>query len=177
MNTIDLVLGIFLLIIAFFGFKKGFIASIIQLAALIIALLIVAQISPHIAFFLITKFQFSELAAAIVSYLLVFIAIGFLAKLTIVILHKIVKLFKIGFINHILGFLFGLLNGTLVLTFFLLLINISPFRQEFHNWSQGSKIVPMIQYILDEFTKNLPVLEEQPKDGIDELFENMKDKV
>ncbi len=94
--------------------KKGFIAAIIHLAALIIAIAIVSKVSPPIAFYLITKFSLSELAAAIISYAIVFIIIGLLAKLTIYILHKVVKLLKIGIVNRILGFIFGLLNGALV---------------------------------------------------------------
>jgi membrane protein required for colicin V production len=177
MNMIDIVLGIFLLITALIGLKKGFIAAIIHLAALIIAIAIVSKASPPIAFFLITKFSLSELAAAIISYAIVFIIIGLLAKLTIYILHKVVKLLKIGIINRILGFIFGLLNGALVLIILMLIINVSPFEPEFREWAKDSVIISNLQNVIDEFAADIPVLKKQQVDEIDQLIDEHSKKI
>jgi membrane protein required for colicin V production len=172
MNVIDIYFGLFLLLTALFGLYKGFVASIIHLAALILAFILVSEISPMIAFLLITKLNFSELLAAILSYVIVFVSIVFLAKLTIYFLHKVIKILKISFINRILGFIFGLVNGLVILSFLILLVNISPFEKKFSHWSKDSQLITSLQKWIDKLTANVPELKQQQKDGIDQLIEN-----
>lgn len=176
MNTIDIGLGVFFILTLLIGLRKGLIASIIHLIALVFTFILIAEASPYISFLLHTKFNLSELVSAILSYIIVLVVIIILTKLVILLLNKLIKALKLSMINRILGAVFGFCNGVILLAIVLLLISISPFQKEFDNWSQDSKIIDALRIVSDEFSKNLPDLQEKKLDGIDELIEKQLNK-
>ena len=176
MNIIDIGLGFFLLIALLIGLKKGLIASIIHLVALVCTFILITKLSPAIAFLLHSKLNLSELVAAILSYLIILIVIIILAKITVYFLHKVIKMLKLTVVNRILGAIFGFCNGILILVICLLIISISPFQREFDQWSRDSQVIDALRIITNEFNKNLPELQEKKMDGIDELIEKQLDR-
>lgn len=173
MNPIDIGISIFLLIAILLGLKKGFVASVISLAALIISIIIVSQLSPVIVFFLVTKFNLSEILSVIISYLVVFIFIAIIAKFLIKILHKIIKKLKISFLNRALGAVLGFCNGLIILIIIVLLINLTPFDEDFAEITSESQAVVSIRLLADKITQEMPDFKSKQEDAIDELIKKV----
>ncbi|MCD4819323.1 MAG: CvpA family protein [Candidatus Cloacimonetes bacterium] len=173
MNPIDIGIFVFLLIAILVGLKKGFVASVISLAALVISIIIVSQLSPVIVFFLVTKFNLSEIIAVIISYLVVFIFIAIIAKILIKILHKIIKKLKISALNRILGAILGLCNGLIILIIMVLLINLTPFEEDFVEATSDSQAVTSLRLLADKISQEMPDLKSKQEDAIDELIKKV----
>jgi len=173
MNPIDIGISIFLVVALLLGLKKGFVASVISLAALVISIIIVSQLSPFIVFFLVTKFNLSEILAVIISYLVVFIFIAIIAKIMIKILHKVIKKLKISFINRILGAILGFCNGLIILVLIILLINITPFDEDFKEATSDSKAVASLRLLADKISQEMPDLKSKQEDAIDKLIKKV----
>ena len=79
MNILDIILGIFLLVLLIHGLIKGFIQSIISLLSLVVIVFLIAKTGHIFKGMLIIKLGFSELLAIVCSYILITLAIIIIA--------------------------------------------------------------------------------------------------
>ncbi len=119
MNYLDIIICIPLAWALYKGFRKGLILEIASLVSLVIGIWAAYQFSATTGDYLIKYFTLSNnvlpLVSFIVTFLVVVIAIHFLAKA----LERIIKLAALGLINRLAGALFsflkvGLIVGTLL---------------------------------------------------------------
>ena len=150
MNILDIILGAFLLILMFHGFRKGFIRSIIGLLGLVVIVIVIARTGHLFKGMLMVKLGFGEVLAVISSYILIAIIIILVVKLIIYILHSIVELFNLNWLNKLLGGLFGLFNGTLIIAIILIILNISPFEKDVRKFTSNSRIATTVRIITDK---------------------------
>ena len=120
MNYIDLVLGIFLIIAAIQGFRKGFIIEFASLAALILGIWGGIKFSDLTAGF-ITKYtgytsEYLSTIAFFVTFIIIIILIHTMAKM----LDNVVKAVFLGFLNRLAGIIFGVLKTAVILSVLLL---------------------------------------------------------
>jgi len=178
MNTIDIILGIFIFFTFLIGLKKGFIASIINLIALIISLILISQLGPVIKIFLIKVFSLREIIAIILSYVIIFTLIIIIARITILILQKVITFLNLSFINRFLGAIFGLINGVMILIILLLICDISPFREDVKNLTRDSKIVKYLRIFTDEIETNIkPIKKEEKAKRLEDIINKAKEKI
>ena len=170
MNTIDIVLAVFLLITAVLGIKRGLIGSIVNLLAIVAIILLVSKVSPIITFYLTNSYNIPELGASIISYFIVIVIIFILAKIIIHFLDKGIKFLNLGFINRLLGGLFGLVNGVLILLVLVIAIKLTPMEKDFLIKIQDSKILTELNKIADQISTNMPDLKKKEVDPIDKLI-------
>ena len=141
MNTLDVIILIFVLIPALLGLKKGFIKSIFSLISIIAGLAVATKFHSGLSLVL-SKFikdtRFVDPLAFIII-ILVFYLIG---------LYIASKLSKTGFItdtlNKIGGFLFGSLKGVLFLSILFVIIGTTFLTPE----SQTKKSI-LYPYVLN----------------------------
>lgn len=123
MNYIDIILGILLLIAAINGFRKGLIAEVASLAALILGIFGAIKFSYITSDFLVEKFDLQTDYLNIISFAVTFVVIVILIHLLGKIITKIADTIMLGFVNKMAGFIFGILRAALILSIVLVVFN------------------------------------------------------
>ena len=123
MNFIDLIFIVLLLWSAYRGFAKGFILQLSTLAALLLGILGAIEFSDLTARILTNNFNVSSnylnIIAFAVTFIIIVIAVHLLAK----VIEKLIQAIALGFINRILGILFGVVKTAFIISIILVLVN------------------------------------------------------
>ena len=123
MGILDLVFAIILAWSAYRGFSKGFILQLSTLAALILGIFGAIELSDFTADLLKDNFnigtQYLHIIAFAVTFIIIVIGVHLLARL----IEKLVQAVALGFINRVLGIVFGVAKVAFVISIILVLIN------------------------------------------------------
>ena len=177
MNILDIILGIFLLVLLVHGLMKGFIKSIVSLFSLFVIVLLIAKSGHLFKGMLMVRLGFSELIAIICSYILIALAIVLIAKLTIKILQMIIEFLHLKWLDRLLGALFGVFNGTLIIAIIFLLLNLLPFEEQIRDFTSSSEIAVNIRNVTDKIELKYPGLKEKMQNvgkNLDESTERIE---
>lgn len=123
MNYIDIVLGIFLILAAINGFRKGLIAEVASLAALILGIWGAIKFSYVTTEFLIENFNLKTDYLNIISFVVTFLVIVILVHIVGNTVTKIVDTVMLGFVNKLAGLVFGVLRSALILSILLVVFD------------------------------------------------------
>ena len=123
MNYIDLILAVFLVWAAYKGFKNGLIIEVASLAALILGIFGAIKFSGFTADFLVEQFDITTKYLSLIAFAITFIIIVVLVHLLARILDKLVKAIALGFINRLLGIVFGVAKVAFILSIVLVILN------------------------------------------------------
>ena len=165
MNWLDIVLGIPLLWFTYKGFKNGFVIELASLAALILGIFIALHFSFYAEEYLSDHFEIGEKYLYIVSFAITFIIVAVVIFLLGKLIHKLVNIIALGFLNRLAGGIFGLLKCALVLSVILYFfigfdqgssILKDEVKQESFLYDYVEPIVPMIIPRLNIDHLNLP---------------------
>jgi membrane protein required for colicin V production len=123
MNYVDLFLLLFLLWGAIRGFIKGFIIEVTSLLAFFLGIYGAVKFSGYTAGWLAKHFdmtgQYVPVAAFIITFILIVIIINLMGSL----FDKLAKAVTLGFLNRILGVVFGTLKAAFLLSIVILVLN------------------------------------------------------
>lgn len=123
MSILDILIGIPLIWAMYKGFTKGFIIEVATLLALILGIYGAIHFSDFTADFIQNKFSYDsnymEIIAFIVTFLLIVIILNVIGKM----LNSFIEAISLGLVNRILGVVFGLLKGILILSIFIYFVN------------------------------------------------------
>ena len=122
MNYLDIIILCILGILIIHGIWKGFILSLATLVALVLGIWAAIHFSGYISTFLVKIFHPSGAWLTIFSYILTFLLVVLVIILIARLLEKVVKTVGLGIPNRIIGGLFGLLKGILVVSFLLFVL-------------------------------------------------------
>lgn len=125
MNTIDIVIGLILVIAFFLGFSKGLFRVLASLIGLVVAVYCAVYFSGYVEVYLVQWFNWSEDINRLVSYLITFILVIILFALLGRVLTKVADFAMLGLFNKILGGVFNILKFAFVLSVIFLLVNSS----------------------------------------------------
>lgn len=123
MNYIDIVLGILLILAAIGGFRKGLIAEVASLAALVLGIWGAIKFSYVTSTFLIDNFDVQTQYLNLISFAVTFVVIVILVHIISGAVNKIVDTVMLGFVNKLAGLVFGILKSALILSIVLVLFN------------------------------------------------------
>lgn len=123
MNYIDIVLGILLVLAAISGFRKGLIAEIASLAALILGIWGAIKFSYITTDFLIENFNLHTQYLNIISFAVTFVVIVILVHIVGSAVTKMVDVVMLGFVNKLAGLVFGILKSALILSIILVVFD------------------------------------------------------
>ena len=101
---------------AYKGFKKGFIIQSFTILALVIAIWGGFAFAKYLEPFMKTQLGMGELAAAIVSFIFVFVLALILVYTSGRLVTKVVSVAGLGMINRLSGAAFGILANVLILS-------------------------------------------------------------
>jgi len=180
MNLLDIIISIFLLVLLFNGLRKGFIKSIISLLSLFVIVFIIAKSGHIFKGMLMVRFGFSEFIAIACSYILIALAIVIIAKVTIKILQMVIDFLRLKWLDKLLGAIFGVFNGTLIIAIILLLLNLLPFEKQIRNFTSTSTITTNIRYLTDKIELKYPGFKEKVQNvgkDLDEKTEEIEKKI
>jgi membrane protein required for colicin V production len=111
MNWLDIVLIIFLIISAIGGFASGLIKSLLSLIGLIVGVVVAGRFYIALADHL--TFISSQDTARIVAFIIIFLVIIIVATILGIILTKLVSAILLGWLNRLLGAVFGVFTGAI----------------------------------------------------------------
>lgn len=123
MNWLDIVLAIPMLWFLYRGLRNGLIIELASLAALILGIYVALHFSFYVEGWLVDNFEIGEKYLYIISFALTFIIVAVLVFLAGKIIHKLVGIIFLGFLNRLAGGIFGLLKAALVLSVILYFVN------------------------------------------------------
>ncbi len=125
MNYIDIIIGAVLVVFAIAGFSNGFIKSLASLAALILGIYLGIKLSGYAAAILANHINWSHEYLFIIAFAIIFILVVIIISLIGKFLDNIISAAALGFVNKILGLIFGLLKGALILSVIITLFNFA----------------------------------------------------
>ena len=123
MNILDIIILIPVAWMAYRGFSKGLIIEIATLAALILGIYFSINFSHVVGEFLVEKFDLTTKYLHIIAFIVTFIGVVIIVYLIGKILEKFVNIVALGFINKLLGGVFGILKAVVLLSVIIMLIN------------------------------------------------------
>jgi membrane protein required for colicin V production len=167
MNWLDIVLAIPLLWFLYRGFRNGLIIELASLAALILGIYAALHFSFYVQGYLEENFEIAENYLYIISFAITFLIVAIIIYLAGKIIHKVISIVALGFLNRLAGGIFGLLKAALVLSVILYFINgfnsgliKSDVKESSILYEPIESIVPMIIPRLDLDELSFP--EEDP---------------
>jgi membrane protein required for colicin V production len=137
MNYIDIVLGILLILAAIGGFKKGLIAEVASLAALILGIWGAIKFSHTTSEFLVENFNLTTEYLNLISFVVTFVVIVILVHIVGNVVSKLVEAVMLGFVNKLAGLIFGVLKAALILSIILVLFD--KIDEDVHILSESTK--------------------------------------
>jgi membrane protein required for colicin V production len=137
MNYIDIILVLLLLFAAMNGYRRGLIAEVASLAALVLGIWGAIKFSHITTENLVRYFNLETGHLNIISFIVTFIVIVILVNLVGSSVNKLVEVAMLGFFNKLAGLAFGFLRTALILSIILLIF--SKIDQDVHILSQKSK--------------------------------------
>jgi membrane protein required for colicin V production len=176
MQIIDIVLGIFLLALIFNGFRKGLIASVLGVFGLILIIIFIAKFSKPLQNMLILELGVQEVLAMIVSYVLIILVISLTIRLISYLLKKVLSALNLGCADRILGMVFGLINGMLIIGIILVALDLSPLRKYVPEYTKNSIIVKYIRVGTNLIEGNIPDIESVKK-PIEDKMQEVDEKI
>lgn len=151
MNALDTVIIIIMLFCLLYGYFKGFFSEIIAIIGLIVSIVVAGRyyhlLAPHLLFFL----RIEALASFSSFVLILFIGMFVFGLLRLLIKKTTVEM-ELGWADHLLGVLLGLIKGVLISSVIVLMI-LAIWGNEV-KVIRGSKLAPTVTRI-SQITVNL----------------------
>ena len=161
MNWIDAAIVVILILSMVMGFINGFVKEVASLAALILGIWGAIKFSSFTAAKLYDYFDLTGKYVGIVAFIITFILIVIIIHFIGIVADKIVNAVSLGFINRLLGIVFGLLKSVLIMSVFIAVLKAVDSHRSFLPkqkieesmfFNPISDIAPMIFPIIGEGT-------------------------
>jgi len=123
MNTVDIIILICMVPFIISGFRKGFIDQAVGLLSLILGLILSFRFYKYVAMWMATYTTIHTTTAQVISFVIVMCAVVILLNIIGALLEKLLKAINLGFLDKVLGFVFAILKGVLVIGVLIVLFN------------------------------------------------------
>lgn len=123
MNIIDILIGIPLLWAMVKGFKNGLIFEVATLVALVLGIYGAIHFSDFTAQFIRDRFNYNSEYLGYIAFGVTFIAIVIIVNVIGKLFNSLIEAIALGMFNRILGMLFGLLKGIIIIGIVVYFVN------------------------------------------------------
>ena len=175
MNFIDAIIIIILAFAVIRGFTNGLVKEVASLAALILGIWGAIKFSDFTAGKLYDYFNMTGKYVGIISFVVTFGIIAIVIHFIGVLLDKLLEAVALGFVNRLLGMVFGLIKSVLILSLRLAITicedlwDEQPFDNEFEKsrlYNPISEIAPAIFPVIgkDGFYHNPDKVKKKPEE-------------
>ncbi len=131
MNWIDLIIVILLILAVIRGFTDGFVKEVASLLALVLGIWGAIKFSTFTAARLYDWFDMTGQYVGIISFLVTFMIIVVIIHFVGTLADKMIEAISIGFLNRILGMVFGLIKNVLILSVIFTVLNVIDVKHHF----------------------------------------------
>ena len=169
MSILDLIIGVILLIFAFAGLRKGLIIEAFYLASYIIGIYGAMFFSDTVAAWMSGFIKNSNEIVAIVAFIITFIAVLILVRFLGRLISSLVEAISLGFIDKIGGFVFGAMKGALIISVFILILNVLGFSSIMDEIKADSILYPKVERVANVLYKNHDVVKESIDNGLEKI--------
>ena len=159
MSFIDILVLLVLFASLIFGFFRGFVKELLSLMAWAFAFFVAYYFSSSVAIFLPFEAEFS--IKYVGSFVLIFIFVLIVSSILIKFLSTFIHKIGLGASNIILGGLFGILRGVIVVYLLIFVIEKTSYAEE-PSWLKANSII----YIKLLVEKTFPYL---PQDWVNNV--------
>ena len=159
MSFIDIIVLLVLFASLIFGFFRGFVKELLSLMAWVFAFFVAYYFSSSVAIFLPFEAEFS--IKNVGSFVLIFIFVLIVSSILIKFLSTFIHKIGLGASNIILGGLFGILRGVIVVYLLIFVIEKTSYAEE-PSWLKANSII----YIKLLVEKTFPYL---PQDWVNNV--------
>ncbi|WP_421917816.1 CvpA family protein [Marinifilum sp.] len=137
MTILDILIGLPLVYAIYKGFTKGLIVEVATLLALILGIYGAIHFSDFTAEFINKRFEYDSNYMGIMAFVITFIVIVIVLNVLGKMLNSLIEAVALGMVNRLLGAMFGLLKGIIILSIVIYFVNILD--KKFHFISQEKK--------------------------------------
>lgn len=125
MNTLDIVIGIILIVAFIIGFKKGLLLALASLVGLVVAVYCAMFFSGTVEVYLIKWFDWSHDINTVASFLVTFLLIMLVFSLIGRLLTKVADFAMLGIFNKLMGGVFNVLKYAFLVSVVFMFVNSS----------------------------------------------------
>ncbi|MDY5051638.1 MAG: CvpA family protein [Candidatus Mucispirillum faecigallinarum] len=148
MGVVDVIIIVFILVFAFKGAINGLIIEAIGILGIILAVLCSYMLYNPL-FKIMKAIGFGDNGASIAAYILgfiiVYIVVVFLGNL----IHVVIQIVQLGWVNRILGFSFGILKGAFIASVILwIIVSVLPDKVKFVQDIKGAQSAQAVMKVL-----------------------------
>jgi membrane protein required for colicin V production len=177
MNWLDAIIVIVLILSLVTGFINGLVKEVASLAALIIGIWGAIKFSSFTAAKLYDYFDMTGHWVGVIAFLVTFGLIVVIIHFVGIMADKIVNAASLGFINRVLGIVFGLLKAVLIMSVVFVVLNAIDVRRPFlpkkiieesRFYNPISDIAPAMFPIIGEggFNRSFDRFKKKPQDPV-----------
>ena len=159
MNYIDIII---ISIIAFFvikGILKGFVRELMGILSFVISFVVALSQMKNAANFL-NNYIDNYTVSLIVGYILVFLIVFIILHIITGVIHKLMKISVLEWLNRLGGAVFGLVFGGMIICLAVFLISFIPLEGEIPPGKNNSQFYPCFEKlaprVFDFFSKIVP---------------------
>lgn len=158
MNSIDLFV---IIVTAFFlvrGLFRGFILELTIVIGLFSGYILAASYHDLLSAILIGYFtQLPESAADIISFAAIFILVNIVLRIVAGIITKTLKFAMLGWLNRLLGAIFGSIKSLIILSIAVFILNLIPFSDSLLQkiGKEDSFFFPLLEMVGPELYKQV----------------------
>jgi len=153
MNALDVAILVIVLLSVVSGLWKGIVREVLSLGGVVLGILAGLLFGGNLGKGF-ERWIPNEAAAYAVAMILVFVLVMLATELISRIVTKLIKLVKLGFVNHLLGGAFGLVRGFLIGAVMVLALGL--FLDPGHSVLAESKLVPVLGFGAEVMAGLLP---------------------
>jgi membrane protein required for colicin V production len=146
LNQIDTAILIVIAISAAFGLWRGFVKEVLSLLSWIAALLVARVYSVPIAGLLVNMIE-SESIRCVAAFALLFVIVIMIGTLINHFMAKLLTITGLKFLDRLLGAVFGLARGAVIVLVILFILNVFVSETE---WWQESTLIPYGIVMIEE---------------------------
>jgi membrane protein required for colicin V production len=161
MNTIDVVILIFILFFTIRGLFRGFILELSTLIGLVIGYLAGITYLGFLSGLMQSIMPDAPVSVLnIISFSVIFIVINILLKIAANLVTKTLKFAMLGWLNRLLGAVFGLTKSILILSILVFLISLIPWSENLlTNAEAGDSVLfPLLRLLGPELYEQVQII-------------------
>jgi len=134
MGILDWLILIILVFMLVWGWRKGIIAMLLQLAGVVLVFFLIAHYFPLVRNGLMVKLHLGSLLSSILGVVLIVALIALIVQIIRLIMEKTVQVMHVSFLNSAIGALVGFLTGLILIVVLSIMIELVPsFRHPLQN--------------------------------------------
>lgn len=185
MNILDIIIGVVLIIFAFSGLRNGLIMEVFSLASDVIGIYGAMFFSETVSYWLADAINVTPEYLTLIAFILTFIVVMILVRYLGRLISALVEAIHIGFIDKIGGLVFGMLKGALLVSVFIMVLNVfgiddvinKDLRKDSFLYTQTENIANVLytnrELVKDSMRKNF----NKGKDIVYDGFERLEDVI